>query len=123
MNHLKCEGKEIIIINEATLEHKGSEYLVLTDEEAYNLAEKFIWATAWTMSSDLLAKHSNVASKQVFDALKKLDDESNEAIKCLIDDLNLFASSLMIEKGRGAFISTLDDNEFEMNGFYIYKMN
>jgi len=114
-------------------EVEGSEYLVLTNEEANEKTQEYILETLWAFNADFILKNSvvinwnNDTKKALTEMQSKLCEGSNEIIKAIIKDMDQFVEKAIDADGRGHFLSTYDgnENEEEVNGvtYYIYQTN
>ena len=111
----------------------GEEYMVLTDDEADNEAEKNIKDSLWAFNADFILKHTNfyristAEEDQVFiNSIKVMQntlcENANGLVYAMIEDIDIFIGGAIEEDGRGHFISMYDGEENEQNGFYIYRM-
>ena len=111
----------------------GEEYMVLTDDEADNEAEKNIKDSLWAFNADFILKHTNfyristAEEDQVFiNSIKVMQntlcENANGLVYAMIEDIDIFIGGAIEEDGRGHFISMYDGDENEQNGFYIYRM-
>lgn len=114
--------------NENIFEVCGREYMVLTDEEAYQAASDYINDFVWAFNSNFIIEHSNVldydnASEKVVKAIQDQCESGNEAMKKLINDMDEFVQDAIDADGRGHFLNTYDGEEYEAKDYYIYRMN
>ena len=102
------------------------EYLVVTDDEAYEECKECIEQSLWVFNSWFLSNHSEV-SEEVFKKLSELYEDSNDAIKSLIIDFDEFVENAISADGRGHFMNSYDGNEYEEKvgdtWYYIYRTN
>jgi len=108
-----------------------SEYRVLTDEEADELAYDYIMETLWAFSTSFLAGETGI-DEEVFIALANNGkcESNNDAVASLIKSscgLQEFVDSAVSADGRGHFINSYDGNEHEVKvgrkTFYILKVD
>ncbi len=107
-------------------------YIVLTDEEADEMAANYIKDSLWAFNASFLASETGYP-EEIFTAMQNKCEDANDAIYSLIDsnksdtDINSFIEAAISADGRGHFMSSYDGNENEqsINGayFYIYRMN
>ena len=107
----------------------GADYMVLTDEEADEKAYEEIEEMLWAFNPDFLAKMTGL-DVAVFDTLSKLYEDSQEAIKaiveatCGMDDL---VHEAIRWDGRGHFLSNYDGREIELEVeweyYYCYRID
>jgi hypothetical protein len=103
-------------------------YIVLTDEEADEMAKRYILDTVWAFNAGFLAGETGI-DIEVFEAIQANDrcESNNDAILRLIDDTDSFVESAISTDGRGHFMSSYDGNENEenVNGtyYFIYRIN
>lgn len=128
--HLNCDANDISIARygDNTFDAEGGEYLVLTDEEADELAAERIRESLWAFNVGFISSHT----KHGFDdsqiaAIKEMQirlcESANTIIERLIVDLDHFISDAVSSDGRGHFISSYDGDENEAGEFYIYRTN
>lgn len=111
---------------------QDSSYAVLTDEEADEAAEEYIRESLWAFNADFLATELDLPI-ELFIALQKAHEDSNEAILALVNKLDKFddivAEAIYLD-GRGHFLNPYDHSEHELaidteDGeqftFYIYR--
>ena len=98
------------------------EYLVLTDDEADNMAKEYIKETIWAFSSWFLSKHTNI-DEEIIEQLQDKCEGANEPLLRSIIDIDAFIDEAIGLDGRGHFMSTYDGQEIELNDLYIYRIN
>jgi hypothetical protein len=107
----------------------GTEYLVLTDSEADDLARQYILDSLWAFNAKFIAWHTENgldedAVKALADMQSKLGESANSIVKALIVDLDHFVDNAIMSDGRGHFINSYDGYEIEIDGdTYAYKMD
>lgn len=108
------------------------EYLVLTNEEADELAKSEIKELLWAFNPDFIATHCKThlpetAIKALESMQSKIGESCNGLIEALIEDMDEFVRDAVLADGRGHFLATYDGEEQEVvsNGiaFYIYRLN
>jgi hypothetical protein len=93
-----------------------AEYLVLTGEEAHELARESILDTAWAFIPKFLQKHLVAPlSEQAISKFQEGCEDANEAILALIKDKEAFVQAAISADGLGHFLSGYDHktHEFE----------
>jgi hypothetical protein len=109
--------------NENIFEFGNEEYLVVTDGEAYELAEEYIKESLWAFRPSFLAEHSKV-SEDIFQALQeKCFEDANEVILNSIIDIDDLVYSAIRVEGIGHFLNSYDGEEESLNDLYIYRIN
>ena len=107
----------------------GTEYLVLTDSEADDLARECILDSLWAFNANFIASHTeNGLDDDAVEALAemqgKLGESANSIVKALIVDLDHFVNDAIMSDGRGHFITSYDGQEIEIDGdLYAYRMD
>ena len=114
--------------DENIAEVENREYMVLTDEEADQVASDYINESVWAFNSDFIIRHCDVldyddASEKVVKAIQEQCESGNEAMKKLINDMDEFVQDAIEADGRGHFISSYNGEEYEAGDYYIYRMN
>jgi len=112
----------------------GSNYLILTDEEADTKASEAIRELLWAFNANFIidnsekltnAENYEIISKAISKMQADLCEDANELIFALIDDFDEFVDNAIAADGRGHFLSGYDgeenEQETESNLFYIYK--
>lgn len=102
----------------------GEEWLVLEDDEATERAEEKIKEKLWLFSVSWLANQTGFPEK-VFDVLQEDGESSQENIETLIEatcSLDCFVADTISSDGRGAYLSSYDNEELEIrvDGTYQY---
>lgn len=112
----------------ATMED-GSEYLVLTDEEADEQAITEIKNNLWAFVPKFIIEHiTNVEyTKSLEDAISQMQanlcEEANDIIAAMVDDVEEFCDDAIAADDRGHFIAWYDGKEIETENFFIYRIN
>jgi len=112
----------------------GSNYLILTDEEADTKASEAIRELLWAFNANFIIDNSEKLTnaenyETLSTAISKMQadlcEDANELIFALIDDFDEFVDKAIAADGRGHFLSGYDgeenEQETENNLFYIYK--
>lgn len=111
----------------------GSEYLVLTDEEANDMADEAVKELLWAFNANFILSTCGLNTNQtVAKSLQRMQEEAcescNDFILALIEGtcgLDEFTQEAIYEDGRGHFLSTYDGEEHEINigseTYYIYR--
>ena len=125
-NFLDLEETEIYVSNNAFELDNGKEYLVLTDDEADQVALDYIKDTLWAFNASWLASYTGL-HEAVFEALSEGYENSNEAIMALINNagsMDEFVQESIDADGRGYFVANYDWEEIELeNDYYAYRVN
>jgi hypothetical protein len=121
--HLDCEADEIIrSYGNSTFENGNREYLVLTDEEADERAKDYIEDSIWAFNSWFLSKHTGL-DEDIISHLQDKCEGANDVLLNAIKDINAFIDEAIGVDGRGHFMCSYDGCEYDLNGFYIYRIN
>lgn len=102
------------------------DYLVLTDREAQEMASEYIKQSIWAFNAGFLSGHLKYGiSQEVVEIIQANGDceSNNEALTCLIDDMDTLIDDAISSDGRGHFIASYDHEEIEAGNFYIYRIN
>ena len=114
---------------ENCFECDGAEFLVLTDDEAREKAYEYINNSVWAFQSEFIHKHSifqgydKENELKVIEAISSLYENGNEPMKCIIHNFENFVSDAIAQDGQGHFLAMYDSEEYEEDGFYIYRIN
>lgn len=88
-------------------------WAVGTDEEATKAAGEYIEETLWAFNSSFLAEQTELP-ESVFEALQPQCENSNDAVRALIDKtcgLEDFTQAAIGADGRGHFLASYDGEE------------
>ena len=104
--------------------YDGTDYNVLTDEEATEEVTDYIKESVCYFNPNFLASQTGL-DEVIFEALCSLDEKANEAILALIENtcgLEEFVSEAVFADGRGHFLNHYngDELEAEVDGEYYY---
>ena len=132
--HLGCDVSEIspALYSDNAYDAEGSEYLVLTEDEADELAAERIKESLWAFNVEFVSSHTKHGlNDDQIEALKemqyKLGENANSIVEALIEDIDHFIEDAIRCDGRGHFISSYDGEEHEVSEkvveFYIYQTN
>ena len=106
-------------------------YIVLTDEEADEMAKRYIIDTLWAFTPSFLASETGL-DEEIFQAIAdngKCEDNNDTIYNTIkrLGDIDNFVSDAISADGRGHFMSSYDGNENEenVNGttYFIYRIN
>ena len=105
------------------------EYLVLTDEEADELAEAEIKNTLWAFNAEFIINECRLDNTGI-PCIRAFQEEASENANDFLESLitrtigmTSFTHSAISSDGRGHFLSRYDGEENEVDGFYIYRNN
>lgn len=133
--HLGCEVSDISesTYGENSFDADGGEYLVLTDDEADELAAERIKESLWAFNAEFIASHTKHGLDDAqIEAIKEMQgrlcESANSIIEALIEDLDYFIDDAVKSDGRGHFISHYDGEEHEVVidgkvAFFIFQLN
>ena len=111
------EAKELIY---------NDDWIVLTDEEADDMAKELICGSVWAFAPWFLSAHTSI-DEDVFKLLQEKCEDSNDAILSMIKDIDEFWNDAINADGRGHFISHYDGYEHEATVFgvdyFCYRIN
>lgn len=126
-----CE-ENCTVVDEIDGTDEKDDYIVLTDEEADEMAANYIKDSLWAFNASFLASETGFPI-EVFTALQNQCEGANDAIYNMVDgyksdtDIDSFIDAAISADGRGHFMSSYDGNENEetVNGttYYIYRIN
>lgn len=107
-----------------TFEADGGEYAIADDLEADSAALESIRESAWAFRAAFLSNETDLPV-ECFEAMQEKCEGSNDSVLKLIEKtcgLQSFVKTAVSCDGRGHFLSG-DGEEFERDGFYIYRIN
>lgn len=128
---LNCDTDEISFstYDENLFEYCNQEYLVLTDTETDNYAEKYIEDTLWAFNAEFISDECNL-NPECTDALRVMQERCcescNSLIRAIIDGscgIDAFVEDAIKADGRGHYITQYDGYENETDNYYIYRIN
>ena len=125
---LEISIEDITETDWGTLEADGSEFLVLTDEEADAKAYEEIEESLWAFNADFIIDMCGFSGgeKSLIAMQRESCEDCNEFIKAMIEGtctLDTFVQSAIETDGRGHFISMYDGEENEQDEYFIYRVN
>ena len=126
--YLEIDVEDINETNWGTLEADGSEFLVLTDEEADAKAYEEIEESLWAFNADFIIDMCGFSGgeKSLIAMQRESCEDCNEFIKAMIEGtcgMDSFVESAIESDGRGHFISMYDGEENEQDEYFIYRAN
>ena len=126
--YLEIDVEDINETNWGTLEADGSEFLVLTDEEADAKAYEEIEESLWAFNADFIIDMCGFSGgeKSLIAMQRESCEDCNEFIKAMIKGtcgLNSFVEAAIETDGRGHFISMYDGEEVGQDEYFIYRVN
>ena len=106
----------------------GFEYLVLTEEEADQVAQEYIEDSLWAFNAEFILDTCGLdSSSNIIRSLRKMQEGScegcNDFIRALVDGtcgIDEFVNQAILADGRGHFLSSYDGEEGEQDGYFIY---
>ena len=115
----------------------GTEWLVLTDEEADEKTAEEIKETLWAFNSLFIIEHmsnnndlNSYTRKHLYESLRQVQqtccEDCNPLIYAIIggeNGIDDFISDAIGADGRGHFLSYYDGEEEETEHFFIYRIN
>lgn len=105
----------------------GNDYLILTDEEADELAEAGILDAVWAFNASFLECYlcNGALTADQITALRGDSCESiNDAFLIMLGDKKeQFIKDAILSDGRGHFISSYDGYEYEVGNYFVYRIN
>ena len=109
-------------------ESLADNYLVLTDDEADEMAYQYIKDSICFFNPSFIASHCESDIPQdAIEAIQEKYEASNPILLKLIKDIDSFVEDAISSDGRGHFIGFYDGEEWEqtVNGttYYIYRTN
>lgn len=113
----------------------GTEWLVLDEDEADELAQEEIENSLWAFNPNFIIDHlenqslDNWERSHCADALSEIQKHHcegiNPIIRALIGDMDEFVADAIASDGAGQFLARYDGREIELEGtdFYAYRIN
>jgi hypothetical protein len=125
-----CDADEVrqSKYDENAFEIGRTEFLVLTDDEADEVAAERIEQDLWAFNPGFVLSFLGIPNARTEAAMKKmmgeLCEDAQPILRAMIGDrMKEFAGRAMSADGRGHFLSGYDGEENEMGGLYIYRTN
>ena len=113
----------------------GSEWLVLDEDEANELAREEIEDSLWAFNPNFIVRHmgnwDKLTTKQESDLIGALGqiqgslcENCNPLVAAIIEDMDEFVYDAIASDGRWHFLARYDDVEVELEGtdFYAYRI-
>lgn len=104
----------------------GSEYLVLSEEEADERVKDYIRESVWAFQPEFLAEHLVIEDREaaicVLEALREKCEDANEPILSMVRDVDVLVEDAISADGRGHFLASWDGEEHAEGDFFIYKV-
>lgn len=120
--------EEVTLVYDSVLEYEGSEYMVLTDEEADEKVLERVEDTLWAFNPSFLADLTGL-EEVVFKTLGSLYESGNEAVKAIVENtcgMEALVKDAIHYDGRGHFLASYDGEELECSvegtDYYIYRV-
>lgn len=122
-----CAPRDIGEYEEGEYEIDGVDYLVLTEEEAFEKVKEYVENTLWAFSPTFISSVTGI-DESVFEAIQDNGkyEGNNEAIKSILDATNTSIEEVAEEAirwdGRGHFLDRYSGEEIEVyaGGEYYY---
>lgn len=110
-----------------TFNEIANDFLVLTEQEANELAKERILSSAWAFNIEFLFQYFSIEDspmnrKCISNMIENFCELSNDIILALIEDKEKFISDALRADGRGFFIATYDGIEISHKNYLIYKI-
>ena len=126
--YLEIDVEDITETDWDTLEADGSEFLVLTDEEADAKAYEEIEESLWAFKAEFIIDMCGFSGgeKSLTAMQRESCEDCNEFIKAMIKGtcgLNFFMNRAIESDGRGHFISWYDGEENGQDEYFVYQVN
>jgi len=133
---LECDASDITqSYGPCEFEAQGQEFLVLTEDEAYERANQYIEDTLWAFNPRFLTPFmhgltslSDKDFEEFHDTLKgmqeRMCESCNPIIRLMIrENLQKLISEAISSDGIAHFLNTYDGKEHEQGDFFIYRVN
>lgn len=125
--HLECEIEAVTEseYDETVLECGNKSFLVLTDDEANSAAATYIKETLWAFNPSFLAGYTlDMIDPDMLKMLQTNGEDANPALLRLVGPrIDKLIKDAVSADGRGHFIGAYDNDEHEVNDFFIYRIN
>lgn len=102
--------------------------MILTEEEAENIAKEHIDEELWAFNTDFIASHTSSDTPELIRSLKliqeKMCESANDTIRALISDLDAFKNDAINADGVAHFLDTYDGSGFydSDNEIYVFRI-
>ena len=124
------EVEDVYETAHGTFEDGGSEYSVLTEEEADETVAEDIEQSLWAFNASFIVDNTELPSEaeEMIKGFQEAKCEgANDTIRAMIVDMEAFVEAAVAADGRGHFISGYDGEENEATvgetTYYIYRVN
>lgn len=111
-----CAVKDIVENGNGEYSIDGTDYLVLTEDEADEKVAEYIEESLWAFSPNFLASATDLP-EEVFEALSEKCEGGNDAILRIVEKtcgMNRLVDEAIRWDGRGHFINNYDGQEIEV---------
>ena len=108
----------------------GREFLVLTEDEANEVAAAYIADSLWAFNAEFILDTCELINtpeiaRSLRDMLKDACEGANAFVLALVGGtcgLNRFVQAAILADGRGHFLSSYDGEEVEQGEYFIYRI-
>ena len=122
-----CAVKDIVENGNGEFSIDGTDYLVLTEDEAYEKVYDYIQDSLWAFSANFLSSVTDLP-EEVFEILSEKCEGGNDAILRIVEKtcgMNWLVEEAIRWDGRGHFIDSYDGQEIEVSAdgelYYCYR--
>lgn len=104
---------------------EGNEYLVLTDDEADQVAADYIRESLWAFNAGFICHYmpNGIGPDEVEAIRGDRCESANSAFEALVgDNIDDLIEDAISADGRAHFMNTYDGQENKQDGYFIYRM-
>jgi predicted glycosyltransferase len=122
------EDYDVSKYDDAIFESGNVQFLVVTQEEAKDMAQDYIYESIWAFNPEFLINHMpRGVTIETIQKLQELYEGCNDSLKSMITDLDDFVEDAISSDGVARFLNTYDDQEWEYKigdeYYYVYRLN
>ena len=101
-------------------ENVNESYMVLTDEEAENKCNEYIWDNLWSFQAKFLQYYMPLEVQHI-EKIQELYEDANDILVNLVTNKGGLERDAKLADGRGNFLASYDGAEEEYSNYFIYR--
>ena len=101
-------------------ENVNESYMVLTDEEAENKCNEYIWDNLWSFQAKFLQYYMPLEVQHI-EKIQELYEDANDILVNLVTNKGGLERDAKLADGRGHFLASYDGAEEEYSNYFIYR--
>ena len=101
-------------------ENVNESYMVLTDEEAENKCNEYIWDNLWSFQAKFLQYYMPLEVQHI-EKIQELYEDANDILVNLVTNKGGLERDAKLADGRGHFLASYAGAEEEYSNYFIYR--